>query len=155
MYKIKYKVDGSIERYKTRLVAKGFTQQEGLHYHNTFSLVVKMVTVRTILAAQSHWPLCQMDFYNAFLQGDLHEEIYMTLPLGEEHRVYRLLKSLYGFKQASRQWNLKLTTTLIQSGFSQSKLDYSLFTKRNGTRIVVILVYVDDLVITGSEQGLI
>lgn len=100
-----------------------------------------------------------MDVYNAFLQGDLHEEVYMTLPPGlgsqEEHRVYRLLKSLYGFKQASRQWNLKLTTTLIQSDFSQSKLDYSLFTKRNETLIVVILVYIDDLLITDSEEGLI
>lgn len=90
--------------FKARLVAKGFTQQEGLDYHDTFSLVVKMVIVRTVvaIAGQSQRPLYQMDIYNAFLQGDLLEEVYMTLPPGlsilGEHKVCRLLKSLYGLK---------------------------------------------------------
>lgn len=104
IYKIKYKADGSIERYKGRLVAIVFTQQKWLDYHDMFSPVVKQVTVRTVvaLAAQSNWPLYQMDVYNAFLQGDLLEEVYMTLPPGlssqGELKVYRLLKSLYGLK---------------------------------------------------------
>lgn len=120
-----------------------------------------MVTVRTVkgLAAQSHWPLFQMDVYNAFLQGDLLEEVYMTLPPGlsspGEPKVCRLLKSLYGLKQARRQWNLKLTTTLTHSDFTQSKLDYSLFTKRSEKGIMIILVYVDDLLIIGSDKILI
>ena len=112
------------------------------------------------LVASNGWFLFQMDLHNAFLQGDLFEEVYMTLPPGfgsqGENKVCRLLKSLYGLKPASRQWNLKLTTALIQSGFTQSKLDYSLFTKKDTTGgMVIILVYVDDLLITGNNEVLI
>lgn len=128
----------------------------------TLSPVVKMVNVRCVVAfaAQYAWPLFKMDVYNAFLQGDLFEEVFMTLPpsFGSqgENKVCRLLKSLYGLKQVSRQWNLKLTNALTQSGFTQTKLYYSLFTKTNTTgSILIILVYVDDLLITGNKDNLI
>lgn len=101
-----------------------------------------------------------MDVFNAFLQGDLHEDVYMKLPLGfvhkgEEGTVGKLTKSLYGLKQASRQWNIKLTTALADSGFQQSHYDYSLFTKHQGESLVMILIYVDDLLITGNDHKLI
>lgn len=97
----------------------------------------------------------QMDVFNVFLQGDLVEEVYMDLPKGFNKRECRLFKSLYGLKQALRQWNAKLTDALSKSGYIQSHLDYSLFTKRKGTSLVIVLVYVDDLLITGNDSTLI
>lgn len=161
VYKIKLKATCEVERYKARLVAKGYHQQAGLDYHETFAPVAKMVTVKTVIsvAASHNWPLYQMDVHNAFLQGDLNEEVYMEIPQGfrrkGEQKVCKLLKSLYGLKQASRQWNIKLTEVLLDTGFTQSSHDHSLFTKSNGHDIAVILIYVDDLLLTGNSHQLI
>ncbi|GJT84605.1 putative RNA-directed DNA polymerase [Tanacetum coccineum] len=140
-----------------KYVAKGYNQKEGVDFDENFSPVVKIVTVRCVinLAVQNNWSIYQLDVNNAFLYGDLDETVYMSLPEGffnpGDKRVCRLKKSLYGLKQAPRQWNAKLTQTLIEHGFIQSKSDYSLFTKSENGNFVALLVYVDDIIITGNN----
>ncbi|CAL1377514.1 unnamed protein product [Linum trigynum] len=161
VYKIKLHADGSLERNKARLVAKGYTQVYGIDFLDTYSPVAKINIVKTFLAVASikHWILEQLDVSNAFLHGDLVEVVYMKLPLGLEvpsgsnqRMTCRLKKSLYGLKQASRQWFAKLTSFLLRFGFSQSASDYSPFTKWTHGKITVVLVYVDDIILGGDSK---
>ena len=136
LYKTKLKSDGSVDRKKARLVVQGNRQRKGVDYEETFAPVAKMVTVRSLLAiaAMNGWNIAQMDVSNAFLHGDLLEEVYMQFPMGyvgkgesvrdeksTSTKVCRLKKSLYGLKQAPRQWFAKLSSALESFGYQQQR----------------------------------
>lgn len=159
VYRIKKHADGTIDRYKARLVAKGFKQRYGIDYEDTFSPVVKAVTIRTVLAVSVSrgWKLRQLDVKNAFLHGVLEEEVYMKQPPGFENSdapnyVCRLDKALYGLKQAPRAWFSRLGSKLHALGFIPSKADTSMFLYNREGITIYVLVYVDDLIVTSSSD---
>lgn len=158
IFTIKYNPDGEVERYKARLVAKGYTQVYGIDYAETFSPVAKLDTVRVLLsvAANCDWPLHQFDVKNAFLHGDLTKTIYMEIPPGfegefKEGEVCRLKRSLYGLKQSPRAWFGRFTSAMKNYGYTQSNSDHTLFLKRRDSKITCLIIYVDDMIITGDD----
>ena len=159
MFRIKRHADGSIERYKAHLMAKGFHQQPGIDYDETYSPVIKPTTVRTVLslAISAGWSVQQIDIQNAFLHGNLSEDVFMTQPPGFQHphflnHVCKLQKAIYGLKQAPRAWFSRLSSRLIALGFTGSKSDTSLFICRTSHFTIYVLIYVDDIIITSSSD---
>ena len=162
VFKKKLRPDGTIEKYKARLVAKGYTQKEGEDFFDTYSLVARLTTIRVLLSlATSHGLLIhQMDVKTAFLNGELDEEIYMEQPDGfvvdgQEGKVCKLLKSLYGLKQAPKQWHEKFERTLTATGFVVNEADKCVYYHHGGGEGVIICLYVDDILIFGTNLKVI
>jgi hypothetical protein len=160
---------GEAVRNKSRLVAQGFSQKEGIDYEETFAPLARLEAIRILLAfsVAKGFKLHQMDVKSAFLNGVLEEEVYVRQPTGFEsekypHRVYKLRKALYGLKQAlyglkqaPRAWYGRLRGFLLERGFEMGKVDQTLFLLRQGRDILIVQVYVDDIVFGGSSNSLV
>ena len=152
--------DGQIDRLKVRLVAKGYTQQYGSDYYDTFSPVAKIASVRLLLsmAAMHSWPLFQLDIKNVFLYGDLADEVYMEQPpgfvaRGESGLVCKLRRSLYSLKQSPRAWFSQFSSVVQEFCMIRSAADHSVFYHHSSTgKCIYLIVYVDDIVIIGTDQ---
>ncbi|CAI5956467.1 unnamed protein product [Closterium sp. NIES-65] len=160
LFKIKSDADGKIERYKSRLVAKGYQQNEKVDFKELFAPVVKPTTLRTLFegAAVKGWVVKQLDIVTAFLNGILEEEIFMAQPEGFDDgsgRVWKLKKALYGLKQAPRQRYMKLREVLEEIGFTPSTADHSLFMLGEGEQRSFMVVYVDDILIFSPSSDLV
>ncbi|WKA11488.1 hypothetical protein VitviT2T_028982 [Vitis vinifera] len=161
VFTIKSKANGSVERYKAKLVAKGFTQTYGIDYQETFAPVAKINSIRVLLslAVNSNWPLHQLDVKNVFLNGDLEEEVLMSPPPGFEEsfgvgKVCKLKKSLYGLKQSPRAWFEHFGKVIKHYGYTQSQADHTMFYKHsNEGKVAILIVYVDDIVLTGDDYN--
>ena len=148
------KFDGSIDKYKPRLVVKGYIQKKGLDYFDTYSPLTKITSIRMLIALATVHDLKihQMDVKTAFLNGELEEEIYMEQPEGfvvpgKEEKVCRLVKSLYGLKQAPKQWHAKFDQTMLTNGFKINECDKCVYIKNVPNHEVIVCLYVDDVLI--------
>lgn len=159
IFKKKFKANGDIEKYKARLVVRGCSQKQGIDYDEVFAPVVRHESVRMVLAiaAARGMNIVQFDVKTAFLHGNLDEAIYMEQPSGfaENDKVCLLKKSLYGLKQASRQWNKRIVQFLKNFGFKQSWVDSCVFTYEIDNDITYLLLYVDDGLLCGNNDEII
>ena len=156
------KADGSIDKYKARLVVKGFKQTEGIDYFDTYSPVTRITSIRMIIAIAALYDLeiHQMDVKTAFLNGELDEEIYMEQPEGfvvpgQENKVCKLVKSLYGLKQAPKQWHEKFDNVMLSNSFKINECDKCVYVKDTDKGYVIVCLYVDDMLIVGSNNDMI
>ncbi|RVW41005.1 Retrovirus-related Pol polyprotein from transposon TNT 1-94 [Vitis vinifera] len=160
VFAVKVHPDGSVARLKARLVARGYAQTYGVDYSDTFSPVAKLNSVRLFIsiAASQQWMIHQLDIKNAFLHGDLEEEVYLEQPpgfvaQGEYGKVCRLKKALYGLKQSPRAWFGKFSKEIQAFGMNKSEKDHSVFYKKSAAGIILLVVYVNDIVITRNDHA--
>lgn len=160
IFKTKLNEKGEVEKYKARLVEKGYSQRKGVDYTEVFAPVARWDTIRMViaLAAQKGWNIYQLDVKSAFLHGELSEAVFVEQPQGyvrngEETKVYRLKKALYGLKQAPRAWYSRIEAYFINEGFERCPYEHTLFVKLSeGGNILIVCLYVDDLIFTGSDE---
>ena len=162
VFKIKYNPNGSIEKYKVRLVAQGFLQQEGIDYNEVFAPVVNSTSMSLLLAIANHenWEIEQMDVVTAFLHGRLEEEVYMRIPPymnipDSANKVLKLKGALYGLKQSSHVWGKTFEAFMIKSGFKQCVMDTCLYTRGTGQSRIILGIHVDDQAIIGPNMQVI
>ena len=162
VFKTKHDSNDNIKQYRARLVAKGYTQKDDIDYKETFSPVSNKDSLRIImdLVAQYNLELQQMDVKTVFLNGDLDEEVYMDQPDGfsieeNNHIVCKLKKSVYGLKQASRQWYLKFNDTITSFGFHENTVDRCIHRKISRSKFIFLVLYVDDILLDANDLGIL
>ena len=150
--------NGAVAKNKERLVVKGYAQRLGIDYDEVFAPVARLDTMRLLIALAAHegWEIHHMDVKSAFLNGNLKEEVYVEqqadfIRKGNDHKVFKLKKALYGLHQAPRAWNAKLDDTLLSLKFNRSPSKPAIYTRQNREAQLVVGVYVDDLVIIGAR----
>lgn len=155
IFKTKFNEKGEIDKFKARLVAKGYHQRYGVDFHEVFAPVAKWDTIRMIfaLAAEKEWVVFQLDVKSAFLHGDLEEDVFVEQPKGfeveeESSKVFKLKKALYGLKQAPRAWYSRIEGYFVREGFGKCYCEHTLFVKKEGSDVLIVSVYVDDLIYT-------
>ncbi|KAJ9546683.1 hypothetical protein OSB04_019226 [Centaurea solstitialis] len=158
VFKKKTDMDGNVHTFKARLVAKGFTQTHGIDYDETFSPVAMLKSIRILMAISAYfnYEIWQMDVKTAFLNGKLTEDVYMEQPEGFEdpknpNKVCKLLKSIYGLKQASRSWNLHFDERIKEFSFTKSEFEPCVYTKFSGSIVTFLVLYVDDILLIGND----
>ncbi|GKE01011.1 retrovirus-related pol polyprotein from transposon TNT 1-94 [Tanacetum coccineum] len=161
IYKVKLDKLGGILKNKAQLVARGYRQEEGINFEESFALVARLEAIRIFLAFAAHMNMVvyQMDVKTAFLNGNLREEVYVSQPDGfmdkdNPNHVYKLKKALYGLKQAPRTWYDMLSSFLISQDFSKGSVDPTLFIRRDGKELLLVQIYVDDIIFAASTPEL-
>ncbi|GJX94368.1 zinc finger, CCHC-type containing protein [Tanacetum coccineum] len=160
IFKRKLKVDGTIEKFKARLVIQGFKQKSGIDYFDTYAPVARISTIRLLIAIASIHNLIihQNDLKTTFLNGELEEEVYMNQPMGfilpgNEKKVCKLVKSLYELKQAPKQWHQKFDEVVLSNGYLLNQADKCVYSKFDTSgKGVIICLYVDDMLIFDTDQ---
>ncbi|GKE47868.1 putative ribonuclease H-like domain-containing protein [Tanacetum coccineum] len=152
---------GIVIKNKARLVAQGYTQEEGIDYDEVFAPVTRIKAIKLFLAYDlfKDFVVYQMDVKSAFLYGKIKEEVHVCQPPGFEDpdfpdRVYKVEKALYGLHQAPRAWYETLSTYLLDNGFQRGKIDKTLFIKRDKGDIMLVQVYVDDIIFGSTKKSL-